>query len=64
MYVCLCHAVTDRQIRDAVESGCTSMRDLRNELGVATQCGRCACHARDVLNHALMQISEPMAVAA
>ena len=26
MYVCVCHAVTDRQIRDAVENGCDSMR--------------------------------------
>ncbi|MFO1385266.1 MAG: bacterioferritin-associated ferredoxin [Chitinivorax sp.] len=64
MYVCLCHAVTDRQIRDAVVNGCDSMRDLRNELGVATQCGRCACHARDLLNHTLLQIAEPIGAAA
>ncbi|MBB5020438.1 bacterioferritin-associated ferredoxin [Chitinivorax tropicus] len=40
------------------------MRDLRNELNVATQCGRCACHARDVLKEALYQIQEPMIASA
>lgn len=64
MYVCVCHAVTDTQIRDAVQAGCCSMRDLRNELGVATQCGRCACHARDVLQSSLMQIEEPLVAVA
>jgi len=64
MFVCVCHAVTDTQIREAVENGCCSMRDLRNELNVATQCGRCACHARDLLHNALMQIQEPMVAVA
>lgn len=64
MFVCVCHAVTDTQIREAVENGCCSMRDLRNELNVATQCGRCACHARDVLRNTLLQIQEPMVAVA
>ncbi len=64
MYVCICHAVTDTHIREAVNQGCCSMRDLRNEFGVATQCGRCACHARDVLNSALLDIAEPIPNAA
>ncbi|WP_184041830.1 bacterioferritin-associated ferredoxin [Chitinivorax tropicus] len=64
MYVCICHAVTDTQIRQAVSDGACSMRDLRNELNVATQCGRCACHARDVLKEALYQIQEPMIASA
>lgn len=64
MFVCVCHAVTDTQIREAVENGCCSMRDLRNELNVATQCGRCACHARDLLHTTLLQIQEPMVAAA
>lgn len=56
MYVCVCRAVTDGQIREAVQEGCCSMRELRNELGVATQCGRCATTARDVLNDALQEV--------
>ncbi|MES2917035.1 MAG: bacterioferritin-associated ferredoxin [Pseudomonadota bacterium] len=55
MYVCLCKAVTDSHIREAVNQGCCSMRELRNELGVATQCGRCAVTAREVLDEALTE---------
>lgn len=53
MYVCVCNAVTDKQIVKAVESGCRTMRDLRDELGVGACCGRCATCARSVLNEAL-----------
>ncbi len=49
MYVCLCKAVTDTQIRQAAESGCHTMRCLNKELGVATQCGKCAKDARQIL---------------
>lgn len=49
MYVCLCHAVTDRDIRAAADNGVTSMRQLGKELGVGTQCGRCARTAREIL---------------
>lgn len=49
MYVCLCHGVTDREIRQAADSGVSSVRQLGKELGVGTQCGRCACTAREIL---------------
>ena len=49
MYICLCHNVTDNDIRNCVEDGARSMRDLRRELGVASQCGKCACSAREIL---------------
>jgi len=46
MYVCVCKAVTEKQVRDAVEQGANSFRDVRQCLGVSTGCGRCASHAR------------------
>lgn len=49
MYVCVCNAVTDCQIREAYCEGACSMRLLRERLGVAGCCGRCAPYARDVL---------------
>lgn len=49
MYVCVCNAVTDCQIRDAYCEGACSMRELRKRLGVAGCCGRCAPCARDLL---------------
>lgn len=53
MYVCLCRGVTDRDIREAIQSGCCSYRDVRNTLGVATQCGKCACDAKGLVRETL-----------
>ncbi len=52
MYVCICHAVTDREIRSCIEEGASSMRELRKQLCVGTQCGKCACHVRAILKEA------------
>lgn len=54
MYVCLCHSVTDTDIRRLVRTeGVCSMRELSRQLGVATQCGKCGRCAREVLGEAL-----------
>lgn len=56
MYVCLCKSVTDHEIRRMVhQNGLTTLRQLRDELGVTTQCGRCACSAKEVLKEALAE---------
>lgn len=49
MYVCICQAITERQVREAVASGVSSLRDLRQQLGVASECGRCAKSAHSLL---------------
>jgi bacterioferritin-associated ferredoxin len=53
MYVCMCHGVTDHQIREAVCEGVASMSELRAELGVASNCGRCAPYAKELLDETL-----------
>ncbi len=53
MYVCICNAVTDRQIREAVACGCCSMRELRTRLDVAGCCGKCGPEARRLLGECL-----------
>jgi len=52
MYVCVCQAVTDRQIQDAARNGARTLKDLRRELGVTLDCGRCASCAHDCLKEA------------
>jgi len=42
MYVCICNAVTDTEIRAAVQNGARSLADVKATLGAATCCGRCA----------------------
>lgn len=49
MYICVCQAVTDRQIREAAQGGARTLKDLRRDLGVTRDCGRCASCARDCL---------------
>ena len=52
MYVCVCQAVTDRQIREAAEGGARTLKDLRRDLGVTRDCGHCASFARECLQEA------------
>jgi bacterioferritin-associated ferredoxin len=53
MYVCICNAVTDGQIRGAVEEGITSMKGLRETLGCSNQCGKCARHVKQIRDDVL-----------
>ncbi len=54
MYVCLCKQITDTQIRAAVQDGASSFKDVRNRLGVASQCGKCGTMTRDIVREALV----------
>lgn len=52
MYVCICRAVTDNHIHEAVQGGARTLKDLRRDLGIASDCGRCASCARECLQEA------------
>jgi bacterioferritin-associated ferredoxin len=41
LYICICNAVTERQLRECARSGATSLEELAFKLGVGTGCGRC-----------------------
>ena len=49
MYVCLCHGVTDRRIREAAVAGARDLADLSAMTGCATGCGSCAQLATELL---------------
>jgi bacterioferritin-associated ferredoxin len=49
MYVCICNGVTDGDIREAAARGARTVKDLRRELGVASDCGKCVTCAHEVL---------------
>lgn len=49
MYVCICNAVTDREIRQCAELGACTLDELRDSLGVASCCGKCEGDAREIL---------------
>jgi len=50
MYICICNAVTEREIRGAASLGCATVEDLRRDLGVGDCCGNCVSTARDLLH--------------
>jgi len=59
MYVCVCNAVTDRQIRDTLDRGAGSLPDVQRHLPVAGCCGRCEDTARRVIDEHLLARRQP-----
>ena len=49
MYVCVCKAVTDTQIKRAIHEGVSSRRELFKCLGVGGDCGKCNPQVRELL---------------
>ena len=49
MYVCLCHGVTDHDIRRAAEAGCASVTELTMRTGLGSGCGSCSEMAGEIL---------------
>lgn len=54
MYVCLCKAVTDKAIKQAIAEGEQTMRCLKNRLGVGSQCGKCVGQASQILHNEML----------
>ena len=53
MYICLCKGVTDHKIRQLVDEGVRSWREVREVTGCGTQCGKCACSAKAITQTAI-----------
>ncbi|MEM8844436.1 MAG: (2Fe-2S)-binding protein [Pseudomonadota bacterium] len=58
MYVCICKQVTERHIHEAISNGACSFKEIRNQLGVATQCGQCKSHARKCMRECSNQCAD------
>lgn len=56
MYVCVCNAVTNRQISASIAEGANTFKALREQLGVATCCGKCS---KDVRSQLRQECSSP-----
>lgn len=41
MYVCICNAVNERTVRDAIGRGCRTVGEVYRGCGVRPQCGKC-----------------------
>jgi bacterioferritin-associated ferredoxin len=52
MYVCICHGVTDHDIRRAAEAGVSSLAELTMRTGLGSGCGTCGEMAGELLAEA------------
>ncbi|HEX7036636.1 MAG TPA: (2Fe-2S)-binding protein [Pseudomonadales bacterium] len=55
MFVCVCHAVTDREIREAVDDGVDHVEQLEERCGVGTGCGSCRHLAQEIIDTRRME---------
>ena len=60
MYICICNAITERQVRELVERGAQSLDELTFALGVGSGCGRCRECAEALLRHAPLDDNRQM----
>jgi bacterioferritin-associated ferredoxin len=49
MYICICHQITDRQIRRAVEQGASTLCEVQRRLPVGGCCGSCIESATNLI---------------
>ncbi|MEC7106937.1 MAG: (2Fe-2S)-binding protein, partial [Pseudomonadota bacterium] len=64
MYICLCQAVTDRDIQASVDAGAESLDDVQATLPVALNCGTCRDSAEALINEALQNKAHKLSYAA
>jgi len=50
MFVCLCSAITDRQIHEAVDRGVHEVTQLEELWGVGSGCGTCREFAQQLID--------------
>lgn len=51
MIVCVCHNVSENEIKAAIKSGSNNMHLLRENLGIGTDCGKCKSCTKKILRH-------------
>lgn len=58
MFVCMCYGITDKQIKNAVEThGVGNMRELKKVMTLGSQCGKCVELAQEVIDNTIMDDS-------
>lgn len=57
MYVCICRQVTDNQLREFCRDRDASMAEVRAELGVGSDCGRCGKYARQIVSECVPAVT-------
>ncbi|WP_431267026.1 (2Fe-2S)-binding protein [Dankookia sp. P2] len=59
MFLCLCNALTDRQVADAIHQGARRPREVYARCGCHAQCGRCTASILNALHVGAAAPSSP-----
>ena len=51
MYICICNALNEKRVRQAIENGARRPVEVYNALGCRPQCGQCALGIQEILHH-------------
>ena len=49
MFVCVCHAVCDAKVREAIEGGARTREEVTRACGAGGDCGACHGHIEDMI---------------
>ena len=41
MYICVCNAISDKDVKTAIKNGAKSIKELNQQLNVGSNCGTC-----------------------
>ena len=50
MYICVCHAISDKSVNQALQTGVCSLGDLRRSLGCTSSCGKCTHYLNSLID--------------
>ena len=50
MVVCVCNAIRENQVRDAVRCGASTACQVYRSLGCRAKCGQCSVTARSIID--------------
>lgn len=50
MYICICHGITDHQIRETLNGGAASLDEVQQHMPVGGCCGRCLPSAQELVD--------------
>ena len=49
MYVCICNAITEKEIHSAIDRGVSDVEEIADQLGAGACCGSCRETTRSIL---------------
>ncbi len=53
MFVCVCNAITEKDIRQAVDNGSETIKLLKEKFAIGNQCGGCITLSKQILSQQL-----------